>query len=214
MGQGHQNEGRRTVLGRPPAGTWGEEELRTKFVIVARKMFSERGYADVSVRDVANACGVTPAAIHYYFKSKATLYMECHLLLLKAATERATDIVNGSGGVLEKLHRVCYSHVVDVAELSGIWAQLPQVELVDQSFRNEMAALRRAYVDIIQELVQASQSIGAFRSKVNARHAAHHLIGALNHIPRWRRVEEETGWDPALLELFELFGFKLPKSQT
>jgi TetR/AcrR family transcriptional regulator len=40
----------------------------------AEQMFAERGYDGVSLRDLADAAGVTPAMIHYYFKNKDGLY--------------------------------------------------------------------------------------------------------------------------------------------
>ena len=42
----------------------------------ASRLFAERGADAVSMRDVADACGITVAALYYHFSSKEDLYEE------------------------------------------------------------------------------------------------------------------------------------------
>ena len=37
-------------------------------------LFSKKGYDAVSIREIAEAAGVTKPAIYYYFEGKKTLY--------------------------------------------------------------------------------------------------------------------------------------------
>ena len=39
------------------------------------KLFSQQGYNGVSIRDIANACGMTNAALYYHFKNKEDLFL-------------------------------------------------------------------------------------------------------------------------------------------
>ncbi|MGB0956781.1 MAG: TetR/AcrR family transcriptional regulator [Panacagrimonas sp.] len=48
-----------------------------KIVEVATQMFSEKGYAAISIRDIAHACDVTIPSIYHYFSDKAGLYDRC-----------------------------------------------------------------------------------------------------------------------------------------
>ena len=53
------------------------EETRTtaeKILQVASKMFAEKGFANVSVRDICRETGTTPPVIYYYFRSKKGLF--------------------------------------------------------------------------------------------------------------------------------------------
>ncbi|NOH10896.1 MAG: TetR/AcrR family transcriptional regulator [Chloroflexi bacterium] len=43
---------------------------------VAETLFMERGYQAVSIRDIAQACGVTNAALYYHFPNKVALFRE------------------------------------------------------------------------------------------------------------------------------------------
>jgi TetR/AcrR family transcriptional regulator len=51
-----------------------DPEVRVQLLHVALGLFSEKGFADVSLREVAEQAHVTPAMVSYYFKSKVGLY--------------------------------------------------------------------------------------------------------------------------------------------
>jgi AcrR family transcriptional regulator len=41
---------------------------------VARSLFTQRGFANVAVRDICRAANVTPPTVYYYFKNKEALF--------------------------------------------------------------------------------------------------------------------------------------------
>jgi len=49
---------------------------RQKILEVAEKLFTEQGFNAVSIREIAECCDVTNAALYYHFPSKAALFME------------------------------------------------------------------------------------------------------------------------------------------
>lgn len=59
------------LRGRP--GKDSTVDVRENICEVAEQFFAERGYAATSVRTIADAAGVTPAMIHYYFGNKESL---------------------------------------------------------------------------------------------------------------------------------------------
>lgn len=59
-------------LGRPPATQ--EQAVRRQLLTAARNLFGKHGFDAVSIRAVAEAAGVNPAMIHYYFGSKQGLH--------------------------------------------------------------------------------------------------------------------------------------------
>jgi TetR/AcrR family transcriptional regulator, mexJK operon transcriptional repressor len=56
----------------PPGG-------RARILAVARAAFIERGYADVSMQEIADAAGLTKAAIYYHFADKEQLFNQVFL---------------------------------------------------------------------------------------------------------------------------------------
>jgi AcrR family transcriptional regulator len=59
-----------TTHGARPAAMGG----RARILDVARAAFLARGYADVSMQEIADSAGLTKAAIYYHFKDKEELF--------------------------------------------------------------------------------------------------------------------------------------------
>ncbi len=67
---------------------------REKILDVAENLFTENGYRAVSIRDIAQACGVTNAALYYHFASKEALFaevLEQHADRLRARMMQAAE---------------------------------------------------------------------------------------------------------------------------
>ena len=76
---------------------------RDQILTSAWKLFSERGFEDVSVRDVTNTAGVNLASVSYHFGSKDGLIQEVVKKVLNPANQHRVDLletaVNDAGGV-------------------------------------------------------------------------------------------------------------------
>jgi TetR/AcrR family transcriptional regulator len=73
MSKKKQRAGAQRGPGRPKKSD-KDPDLRAKLLKLAEQMFAERGFDGVSLRDLADEAGLTPAMIHYYFKNKDGLY--------------------------------------------------------------------------------------------------------------------------------------------
>ena len=62
----------RRGAGRPPAAD--DHDLRERILDVAEEQFAKYGFEGVTTRAVAGLAGTTSAMIHYYFKSKQSLF--------------------------------------------------------------------------------------------------------------------------------------------
>ena len=51
-----------------------DQNAEEKILAVADTLFSQKGYAATSIRDIANAAEVNPALINYYYESKESLF--------------------------------------------------------------------------------------------------------------------------------------------
>lgn len=64
-------------------------DARERLLSSALALFTRRGYAAASVREICAAAGVTKPVLYYYFKSKEGLYLE----LMEGANARFEDTV-------------------------------------------------------------------------------------------------------------------------
>jgi AcrR family transcriptional regulator len=62
-------------------------ELQSKLLDIAEELFAESGYAATSIRKIADAAGVNPALVHYYFGTKRDLLVT----VLERALEPMAD---------------------------------------------------------------------------------------------------------------------------
>nr|WP_319488968.1 TetR/AcrR family transcriptional regulator [uncultured Caproiciproducens sp.] len=53
------------------------EERKLEIAEAALKLFLEKGYENVSVKDITNKVNVAAGLFHYYFHSKEDVFMEC-----------------------------------------------------------------------------------------------------------------------------------------
>src|SRR5512143_2441738 len=86
---------------------------RDAILDTSAKLFSQQGYNGVSIRDIAQACGMTNAALYYHFKNKEDLFLAMlqrdHEQTLIALREAAS----GPGDLREDLKRLiaCYANI-------------------------------------------------------------------------------------------------------
>ena len=83
----------RRKIGRPPSDQIAEGERSRQILHAAADLFNQRGYAAVSLGEIAAAVGVTKAALYHHYPSKDDLYtaVMCDLLVRIAAGIRRID---------------------------------------------------------------------------------------------------------------------------
>jgi AcrR family transcriptional regulator len=94
----------RKKLGRPIRKS-GEPATRDKILDAAISLFSERGYERTSIKQIAQAVGLTESAIYRHFKGKEDLLGEIIALTERAVTQPLSESKEGeqSASVFRKL---------------------------------------------------------------------------------------------------------------
>jgi AcrR family transcriptional regulator len=81
--------------------------VRQRLLTAATDLFTQRGYAATTVREIVGAAGVTKPVLYYYFRNKEGIYLE----LMRQAFARLDELIVGSGGdrgsATQKLLRLC-----------------------------------------------------------------------------------------------------------
>ena len=72
----------------------GEKSLQKKKFILetARKVFMEKGYKRVTMKDIVEACDISRGGLYLYFNGTDEIFME----VLKMESEEADDVFSGS----------------------------------------------------------------------------------------------------------------------
>src|SRR5512136_498586 len=87
---------------------------RDAILDTSAKLFSQHGYKEVSIRDIAQACGMTNAALYYHFKNKEDLF----LAMLQRDHEKAMASLHEAANSPGDLHEDLRQLVVRYAEIT------------------------------------------------------------------------------------------------
>ena len=142
------------------AGSGRGGDTAQKILTAAATLFAERGFAGVSIRDIAAAAGVNKGLVFYHHESKAHLF-ETLLDEYYAAYSAALDAALASDGSRDdRLHRLLDANL-DFIEDHFAYARLVQLEIAQgtenlERIRRGMGVLHDAVATVLGDLTPGS----------------------------------------------------------
>lgn len=158
-------------------------ETAEKILVVASKLFAEKGFANVSVRDICKATGTTAPVIYYYFGNKKGLFdavarkqisMEVFIQKLAKASE-SSDPKKGLESFISAYLTSFPEHTFDIGLYMRDSATLDKHSA--QMVSDDLERVR----SMAAKLVDRSISKGLFR-KADSKLATDCLLGMLNRV--------------------------------
>ncbi|HSL99945.1 MAG TPA: TetR/AcrR family transcriptional regulator [Candidatus Limnocylindria bacterium] len=155
--------------------------VRGRLLKSATELFTRKGYAGTTVREIVEAAGVTKPVLYYYFRSKEGIYLE----LMRGGFSRFDSLLEESlsvrGSAAERLTRLCtevfslFLDHIDVARVMyAIYYGPPQgAPFID------FDAYHRSLQDVVRGLVREGIRKGEF-GKGNVDDMMWAILGALN----------------------------------
>lgn len=106
----------------PPRERLETQERREQLLAVAKSLFLERPYDQVSMDDLASRAGVSKGLVFHYFGSKRELYIE----LVRRGSDALLEATRPPEDrqVVEKLEAGLYSYLAYVQENAEAWTGL------------------------------------------------------------------------------------------
>lgn len=148
--------------------------MRDALLETARKQFLSRGFASVTIRQIAAAAGSSPATIHYHFGDKLGLYramLEAAVAPMEEALQRFGSDSSGTD--------------VDLAKIIGLYGRMLAANpwlpaLIVQEVLTEGGPFRELFIEqfagrlapLLVAIVQRDQAAGTIRDDVEPRLAA------------------------------------------
>ncbi|BBX08757.1 TetR/AcrR family transcriptional regulator [Mycolicibacterium aichiense] len=104
------------AIGRPRnnADSAATTSPRTEIVNAATRLFSEKGYAQTTMSDIARAVGLQQSSLYYWFRNKEQLLGEA-LLVNRAPLTFIAEVGAGSGSPAVKLYRLLRFDTIQLA---------------------------------------------------------------------------------------------------
>jgi len=150
---------------------------------VARRLFREKGYSNISIRDVCRQAGTTAPMIYYYFGSKKGLFsaVVSHKLTVKefvAKLRERTTVASPREGIVNFIETYLTSFPEGAFD-PGLYIR--DTGQLDRDSAERINKELDEIHSVATSLVEAGVKKGNFRT-LDASEAADCLIGMLNHV--------------------------------
>jgi AcrR family transcriptional regulator len=159
-----------------------DRDGRQKILAVAEDLFIEQGYNAVSIRDIAERCDVTNAALYYHFPSKMALFAEVLEHHAKRVNDRMQLAYREEGSYREKLTRMLLEYANMIKDRRPPFHLLHlHIEGMDRKTKMEyIRSLVYATILPIEALLKDAILAGELKTVPGGYSAAALLVGMVN----------------------------------
>jgi AcrR family transcriptional regulator len=168
---------------------------RDRIVAIAEELFTERGYRAVSIRDIADACQVTNAALYYHFANKEALFhevMERHTQKLADRMRKAGEI-NGTTRDRVTAILIEYSHIT-ADRRSPMFLLRREVHSAQREHEwKDMAKLFHVMLQPLEDVLLEASQRGELRDFGEDFSPASVLVGMLHGMKQYHRMCLQSG---------------------
>lgn len=158
----------------------------------AARLFRERGYAETSQRDIAEACGIRTASLYYHFASKEEIVAEVlniGVATVSAEVKRRVDELGPNAAPAERLCAAITGHLSALLELDNYTgANIRIFGHVPSRVREITMGARDAYEAWWRDLLADAVLRGAIRPGTDIKIVRLLLLGAMNWAVEWHRT--------------------------
>ncbi|GGS31494.1 TetR/AcrR family transcriptional regulator [Actinokineospora fastidiosa] len=165
--------------------------VRERVMRAAISLFAAKGFGATSIREIADAAGVTKGGVYHYFESKDDLLFEVYTRMLRMQTSRMRTMADDDSLPLpQRLHAIVADVVeTSIANLEEAVVFFQSVHLLAADRQDQVRAERRAYQDRVRDLVAEGQATGVFRTDVPADLIVNYHLGAIHRLGSWYRAD-------------------------
>lgn len=162
----------------------------------ALELFSERGYRETSLQDIADHLGVTRQAFYYYFDSKEDILWSLIEKLGNQLLERVLPLITEDGNPRQELFAIMLEHTQTlIKNAAAFTVYFAEREMVDDTRSQKLKEGEDEYVHLIAGIIRRGQMQKEFRSD-DPVVLTLLALGTSNSILRWYKprgkVKEEA----------------------
>ncbi|MCZ6828234.1 MAG: TetR/AcrR family transcriptional regulator [Gammaproteobacteria bacterium] len=180
------------------SGAWGEDvpsrdeqhDIKRRAILrTAAVLFSEKGFRETSLNDIASALNVTKPTLYYYVKNKDDILFQCLHTALEELEVRILVIDQSNAPGLEKLRRFVEAFVTLFDGDLGRCVARPGLDPLGDDYRDRIQPFYHRVDARLRTIITAGIEDGSIAA-CDPKIAAFTLFGAMNWIIQW--------FDPAL----------------
>jgi AcrR family transcriptional regulator len=132
------------------------DERRQQLLEAGATLFGERGYEEISMRDIAHAAGVSKPLLYHYFRSKTELFKAA--LAENAAALQAAIEPTGDADPLEQLTVSLDKYLAWIESNARTWVKLMQSAAALPEARELIEGFRRRTMELVLEQLTGTRN--------------------------------------------------------
>ncbi|HEU0135905.1 MAG TPA: TetR/AcrR family transcriptional regulator [Flavobacterium sp.] len=160
-------------------------DRKSEIVGISAKLFKEKGYSAVTMRDIAQALNIKAASLYNHIKSKQEILTLIIIEIAEEYTSTIKDIVSSEESTITMLNRVIQLHI-DITErnpdalasLNNDWMHLPPAEL------KYFLEMREEYEEQFRHIIITGISLGEIK-KLESEIIIFSMLSTLRTLYLW-----------------------------
>lgn len=183
--------GRRQVNRLPP------EKRIADIMRAAREVFTERGYSDALISDIAERAGVVEGSIYRFFTNKHDLLVRVVEHWYEEMLERDATEFEAIRGTWNQIRYIIHRHLNSIRQEPTLSRLVFQELRPDPNYRKtRVFKLNQAYTHRIIDVTSAAIASGEFRADASPPLVRAMLYGSVEHLT-WAYLRKEGDFDLA-----------------
>ncbi|GAB4363093.1 MAG: TetR/AcrR family transcriptional regulator C-terminal domain-containing protein [Deltaproteobacteria bacterium] len=186
----------------------GGATKRQRILRAAIRIFSQRGFFNSKVSEIARAAGVADGTIYLYFKNKDDLLISLFEEKMGEVVAGAKERVAMGDGPLDRLRIFIENHMDLLIREAGL-IEVLQVELRQSNkFMKEYVPVKfLEYLDVLGGILEEGKRDGTFRADLNVKTARRAIFGALDEISLAHVLSRKKKYLPqeSATEIYRIF---------
>lgn len=168
-------------------------DVEQTIIDAAITLFSEKGYAATSIRDIAKSVDMTSASLYYYMDNKKDLLDLIMNRYLKKLSQEAENALHEKAleGPEIKLKELIKHHVLSHGKnrLAALVVDSEYRSLEGES-KEKIRAMRKSYENLWTQTLEQGKELGIFQFD-NLKITSYALIGLCTGVAHWYREDGE-----------------------
>lgn len=159
-----------------------KNQKKEKLIQAAIKKFSQQGYHQTSISEIADKAGVAKGTVYWYFDSKKELFWGIILSdFEKINNYISQEISKNNKDAIEKLKQVTKLYLNFFKDKKDVARMMRESSVTpDDYFHKEMNKLRSESVRSISKIIKSGQENGEFVTDINSKELANFILGSIN----------------------------------
>jgi AcrR family transcriptional regulator len=160
----------------------GDQDLRERIIGEATRLFARKGFGSTSVRELAEAVGVTKPTLYYHFGNKESLFLEVVNFHIDRVEDIVREAVSPGGSTREQLARFARNYISEAMANEDALRLLMTVQHPVEKGQPtvDVMSMHLRKIGVLQEVFTAGVTRGEVRPDLSPVLAVLSFIGMVN----------------------------------